>query len=148
MASSQSYQWMYYSCYGLDSWERMSRNCKFLHENRTEGCTTAAMDWASECEHLNIIQFLHENRTEGCTTRAMDFAARNGHFEIVKFLHNNRTEGASPLAIEFASDYGYFDIFKFLHENRTEGFSFLPVNWDHLIWRSITSIICLYLITL
>lgn len=44
------------------------------------------MDWASQYGYLNIIKWLHENRTEGCTKNAMNYAAMNGHFDIVKWL--------------------------------------------------------------
>jgi hypothetical protein len=35
---------------------------------------------------MDIIKWLHKNRTEGCTSDAMDWAADNGHLEIVRFL--------------------------------------------------------------
>jgi hypothetical protein len=38
------------------------------------------MNSAAENGHLEVVQWLHENRSEGCTEDAMDFAARNGHF--------------------------------------------------------------------
>ncbi|ETN04242.1 hypothetical protein PPTG_14944 [Phytophthora nicotianae INRA-310] len=38
--------------------------------------------------HLDIIQWLHPNRTEGCTTEAMDWAAKNGHLHVVQWLQN------------------------------------------------------------
>jgi len=62
---------------------------KFLHENRTEGCTKNAIIWAASRGHLEVVKFLHFNRTEGCTTHAMDNAAKNGHIEVVKFLREN-----------------------------------------------------------
>ena len=45
--------------------------------------------------HLEVVKWLHENRTEGCSKCAMDWAAKNGHLDVVKFLHENRTEGCS-----------------------------------------------------
>ncbi len=45
------------------------------------------MDMASQNGHLDIVKFLHENRSEGCTTWAMDYASRFGYLEVVKFLH-------------------------------------------------------------
>ncbi len=59
---------------------------KWLHENRTEGCTTRAMDWAADKGHLDVMIWLHENRTEGCTTYTMNRVAWNGHLDAVKFL--------------------------------------------------------------
>ncbi|AVK76677.1 Ankyrin repeat domain containing protein [Pandoravirus neocaledonia] len=94
---------------------------RFLHENRTEGCTTYAMDVAAAEGHLDIVRFLHENRAEGCTTYAMDDAAVRGHLDVVRFLHENRTEGCTTYAMDAAADDGYIDIVRFLHENRAEG---------------------------
>ncbi|GAB9476371.1 hypothetical protein Gpo141_00013437, partial [Globisporangium polare] len=68
---------------------------KFLHENRTEGCTVSAMNTAAAFGHLEVVKFLHENRAEGCTTDAMGLAALNGHFEVVLFLHANRRESCT-----------------------------------------------------
>jgi len=33
---------------------------------------------------------LHDNRDEGCTEYAMDWAAENGHLDVVKFLEENK----------------------------------------------------------
>lgn len=33
-----------------------------------------------------ILKFLHENRSEGCSTLAVDFAAHNGHTEVCFML--------------------------------------------------------------
>lgn len=35
---------------------------------------------------LDIVKWLHENRSEGCTKWAVYYAREFGHFEIVKFL--------------------------------------------------------------
>ena len=43
---------------------------KWLHENRKEGCTKWAMNWAARYDHLDVVIWLHENRHEGCTTKA------------------------------------------------------------------------------
>src|SRR3989304_1963442 len=56
-------------------WDKLAENgnldvIKWLHENRTEGCTKCAMDDAAENGYLKIVKFLHENRREGCTTKA------------------------------------------------------------------------------
>ncbi|CAI5744007.1 unnamed protein product [Peronospora destructor] len=57
---------------------------QWLHKNRTEGCTTEAIDTAAAGGHLATFQWLWSNRTEGCTTAAIDFAIFNGHFAVVK----------------------------------------------------------------
>jgi len=93
---------------------------KWLHENRTEGCTVYAMNTAMN-GHLEIVKFLHFNRTEGCTTYAMNRAAKHGHLEVVKWLHENRSEGCTTYAMNKAANYGHLDVVKWLHENRTDG---------------------------
>ncbi len=42
---------------------------KWLHYNRTEGCTTEAMDWAAYNGNMTGLEWLLLNRTEGCTTK-------------------------------------------------------------------------------
>ena len=94
---------------------------KWLHENRTVGCSKSAMDWAADCGQLDVVKWLHENRTEGCTTDAMDWAAMNGHLNIVKWLHENRAEGCTKRAMNSAAQTGNLKMVKWLYENRTEG---------------------------
>src|SRR3989337_934342 len=53
-------------------WNKLAKNghielVKWLHENRMEGCTIWAMEWAAQNGHLDIVKWLHENRREGCT---------------------------------------------------------------------------------
>ena len=67
--------------------------------------------------HLVTVKWLHENRSEGCTVEAMDLAAREGHLEIVKWLHANRSEGCSTDAMILAFEEGYYEIVKYLYEN-------------------------------
>lgn len=93
----------------------------WLHEHRTEGCTTAAMDGAAANNHLDVVMWLHFNRREGCTTDAMDQAATCGHLEVVRWLHENRQEGCTEQALSGAMDYGHLPVVKWLCEHRTEG---------------------------
>uniref|UniRef100_A0A7S3Y0I1 Uncharacterized protein n=1 Tax=Heterosigma akashiwo TaxID=2829 RepID=A0A7S3Y0I1_HETAK len=79
------------TCLWLSGWMPM-------HANRSEGCTTDAMDGAAWNGHLSVVEWLHANRSEGCTTDAMDGAAWNGHLSVVEWLHANRTEGAMDWA--------------------------------------------------
>jgi hypothetical protein len=60
---------------------------KWLHENRNEGCTTRAMNWASRYGHFEVVKWLHFNRKEGCTEYAINSAAQQNHFQIVKWLY-------------------------------------------------------------
>uniref|UniRef100_K3W8V4 Ankyrin repeat protein n=1 Tax=Globisporangium ultimum (strain ATCC 200006 / CBS 805.95 / DAOM BR144) TaxID=431595 RepID=K3W8V4_GLOUD len=56
--------------------------------------------------HLKIVSFLHENRTEDCTTQAMDCAARRGHLDVVMFLHENRNKGCTIVVMDLAAANG------------------------------------------
>ena len=62
------------------------------------------MNCASESGHFSIVKFLHENRTEGCTVQAMDKASLEGHLEIAVFLHQNGNVGCSVRAMDWASE--------------------------------------------
>ncbi|KAI8923768.1 hypothetical protein BC831DRAFT_469530 [Entophlyctis helioformis] len=57
------------------------------------------MDGAAHFGRLHIVQWLHANRTEGCTTRALDWAAEKGHLHVIQWLLANRTEGFTADAI-------------------------------------------------
>jgi hypothetical protein len=35
---------------------------RFLHAHRTEGCTSAAMDWVASHGHLDVVRFLRQVR--------------------------------------------------------------------------------------
>lgn len=95
---------------------------QWLHENRSEGCTTAAMDGAAEAGHLEVVEWLHENRSEGCTTAAMDGAAEAGHLLVVQWLDEYRREGCSFNAFECAAIWGHLRVIDWLFEHRPEGF--------------------------
>jgi hypothetical protein len=60
--------------------------------------------------HLNVVKWLHENRTEGCTNWAMDGAAQNGKLTMVKWLHQNRNEGCTTLAMNSAAENGHLNV--------------------------------------
>ncbi|KAI8924601.1 hypothetical protein BC831DRAFT_464798, partial [Entophlyctis helioformis] len=60
------------------------------------------MDLAASHGRLHVIQWLHANRTEGCTTQAMDNAAVCGHLEVVQWLAKHRTEGFTHRAYDMA----------------------------------------------
>ncbi|EGZ06795.1 hypothetical protein PHYSODRAFT_529565, partial [Phytophthora sojae] len=104
---------------------------KFLHANRSEGCTTRAMDSGAGNGHLEVVQWLHETRSEGCTVDAMDSAAArkwsketmdaaasHGHLEVVKFLHNHRRGGCTRSAMTKAAQTNHLDVIKWLRANR------------------------------
>ncbi|OWY99947.1 hypothetical protein PHMEG_00028966 [Phytophthora megakarya] len=94
---------------------------KWLHENRSDGCTYRAMNNSAGNGHLGVVKWLNANRSEGCTTRAMDKAAGNGNLEVVKWLHENRSEGCSTKAMDLAAANGHLKILEWLYANRAEG---------------------------
>lgn len=63
---------------------------QWLHEHKTDGCTTKAMDWAAMNNHLSVVQWLHAHRLKGCTTEAMDWALQNENLELILWFHYNR----------------------------------------------------------
>ncbi|EGG18693.1 hypothetical protein DFA_04189 [Cavenderia fasciculata] len=104
--------------------------------------TTNAMNKAAANGHIDVVKFLHDYRTEGCSTDAMNKAARNGHIEIVKFLHLNRTEGCTPDAMDGAAQENNLEMVKWLHKNRSEGcteFAILSSNCNPDIYTYILS---------
>ena len=83
------------------------------------------MDVAAENGQLEVVKWLHENRTEGCTEKAMGWAAYNGHLEVVKWLYENdaesRKKSCTTNSIICAYNGDHFDIANWLQENRPEG---------------------------
>ena len=64
------------------------------------------MNNAAKNGHLETVKWLHFNRSEGCTIGAMDWAAAGGHLEFIKWLYVYRSEGCSKRAMEWASEMG------------------------------------------
>ena len=50
-----------------------------------------AMNNAAAYGHLDVVRWLHSNRSEGCTFDAMNYAASNGHLVVIQWLHSNRS---------------------------------------------------------
>ncbi|KAJ3270773.1 hypothetical protein HDU76_011127 [Blyttiomyces sp. JEL0837] len=75
------------------------------------------MDKAAEAGNLEVVKFLHENRTEGCTPAAMKYAMEYGYVDIVKYLHQNM--GMAPVSEDVvkAAKNGHFDVVKYVSEN-------------------------------
>ncbi|OWY92057.1 hypothetical protein PHMEG_00039089 [Phytophthora megakarya] len=61
----------------------------WLHKNRSEGCTSAAMDGAAANGNLEMMKWLHENSTAGCTNKSTKAAARLGRLDILEWLHQH-----------------------------------------------------------
>jgi hypothetical protein len=47
------------------------------------------MDFAARDGHLEVIKWLHTNRSEGCTIYAIKYAVKNGHLDIINWLNSN-----------------------------------------------------------
>lgn len=43
------------------------------------------MELAAEEGHLDVVKWLHNNRNEGCTSNAIDYASKYGYISIVNF---------------------------------------------------------------
>ena len=78
-----------------------------LSSGYTREAKRNVMDLAAMNGHLEVVKWLHHNRTEGCTKCAMHYAARNGYLQIVKWLHLNRTEGCTYDAMDYAAKNGH-----------------------------------------
>ncbi|EGG16787.1 hypothetical protein DFA_07765 [Cavenderia fasciculata] len=79
--------------------------------------TTEVMDNAAKVGNLSLVQWLHQNRSEGSTERAINYASENGHFECVKFLVENTKEEGTEEAIDMAASNGHYDIVQYLHQH-------------------------------
>ncbi|EFA78744.1 hypothetical protein PPL_08205 [Heterostelium album PN500] len=74
---------------------------KYFHENHPDDIfSTKIMDVCAGSGSFEVLKFLHFNRTEGCSSAAIDNAAVHGKLEILQFLHANRTEGYTMKAIK------------------------------------------------
>lgn len=56
--------------------------CLHAHD---ANCDAQVMDSAAKSGHMDIVQFLHDNRSEGCTTEAMNRAAWKNHLGVPKW---------------------------------------------------------------
>ncbi|KAL3663272.1 hypothetical protein V7S43_011681 [Phytophthora oleae] len=79
------------------------------------------MDNAARGGHFEMLKWLHENRTEGYTHAAMDDAAAYGHLDIVKWLHRHRAQ-CTTLAMDDAADGNHLRVLRWLFENRRKDF--------------------------
>ena len=74
------------------------------------------MDSVAKKGYLSDIVWLHKNRTEGCTTDAMDWAARNGHLEVIKELEKEKEKNYSNLCLIFHNNKIPNDLFRNIFE--------------------------------
>ncbi|GAB9471413.1 hypothetical protein Gpo141_00008626, partial [Globisporangium polare] len=89
----------------------------FLHENRDEGCTSAAMDGAVVNRHLEVVQYLREHQYEGCSSGTIADAVKNARFETLQLLCEHR--GSNPSlepAFQLAAELRRLKYVKYLYE--------------------------------
>lgn len=79
---------------------------KWLHANRSEGCSSNAIVKAASNGHLGMVKWLHKELGQPLSSAAMLASAAHGHLEVVKYLHNFKTEKCSTTAIIAAKENG------------------------------------------
>ncbi|KAK1931446.1 putative ankyrin repeat protein L63 [Phytophthora citrophthora] len=72
------------------------------------------MTYAGSNGYLEVVRWLHENRSEGCSEEAFKFAAREGSLEIVKWLDANGFKSNLCDAVEIATTWGQLHVIKWL----------------------------------
>jgi hypothetical protein len=98
---------------------------EWLRTNRTEGCTSEAIDWASRSRNLTVLQWLRTNTTvKPSSSYPIEAAARAGRLDIVKWLHTTypecRTDAAVSGAMNNAADSGHLEVVKWLRSGLPE----------------------------
>ncbi|KAK1944268.1 hypothetical protein P3T76_004180 [Phytophthora citrophthora] len=97
---------------------------KWLHANRSEGCTTEAMGKAAQNNHLAVLKWLDQNRTERFTDKAIRGAVRVGNLEVLEWLYSRQPELCRITAVNCANDVlaycSHFGVLWFLHQNCRE----------------------------
>ncbi len=95
-----------------------------MFRNRTEGCSTYAIDYAAKNGYIDVVKFLVEVMDAKCTSWAMRFAIENEHIHIVKYLLDNKkcklsvakriiaatTSFVQQTILEFLATYEYSSI--------------------------------------
>ncbi|RKO94798.1 hypothetical protein BDK51DRAFT_28394 [Blyttiomyces helicus] len=98
---------------------------ELLHEMAIPGMfSTSAMNAAAGSGYIEVVRFLHESRSEGCTTFGMDDASKSwvckAEFEkeaekakeVVFFLLRHRKEGCTASGME----RGHTEVLRVLYE--------------------------------
>ncbi|KAF0714645.1 Aste57867_3767 [Aphanomyces stellatus] len=80
-------------------------------------CSTDAIDFATENDHLDVVQWLCENRTEGCTIKALQVAADRGKRKLFDLLRGHNKGEHDRIKMDTAAANGYIDILEYLHDH-------------------------------
>ncbi|RLN02936.1 hypothetical protein BBJ28_00000944 [Nothophytophthora sp. Chile5] len=114
---------------------------RWVHENRSEGCTSQAMDWAICRGDVEMARWLHTNRTEGCTDYAMNYAAFRGHLTVLQWMTENRREGRPGLALRAAAQNNHLHVVQWLYKQCDDRYRGLALqdaekykHWDLVAW--------------
>lgn len=61
---------------------------QWLHENRSEGCSDAALAMAASRGHMSTVEWFYGNGFRGDISKAIDEAQAEGHVEVCRFLEH------------------------------------------------------------
>ncbi|KAG2772422.1 hypothetical protein JG687_00004897 [Phytophthora cactorum] len=75
------------------------------------------MDDAARNGHLEILKWLHTNRSEGCTHRAFSHAVNNGQLRVAFWLRSRSLNLAPPNIQFWLRSKNQFDVLLFLRVN-------------------------------
>lgn len=88
---------------------------QWLHTNRPEGCTDAAMTCACEAGRLDIAQWLFEHRTEGCAPWTLRWSLHRGDLDVATWLSARQLGGTCDGSdLDDAAEKGRLDVVKFI----------------------------------
>jgi hypothetical protein len=63
---------------------------KYLNENRNEGCSEYAMNFAIQNDNLEMIEYLNTHRTEGCDyNKVIEYVLHKCTHETVRYLYDH-----------------------------------------------------------
>ena len=89
---------------------------RWLHQNRSEGCTSKAIDYACQYNHTQVVKWLIKNISNvGFSNNAIDWASKFGNIELLVILneHDSHMRG-SEKALEFAITLGHRHVVRYL----------------------------------
>jgi hypothetical protein len=113
--------------------------------------TREAMDYAAYGGHLDVVKFLRENRGEGCSNLAQEYASFFGYFDIFVYIHdqypvygvnsgsfaaikggslrifeyicNHSSYTIKPYAVRLAAEFNALDILRLMYTRAPELFT-------------------------
>jgi hypothetical protein len=116
----------------------------WLRTNRTEGCTSRAVDEASCNGNLAVLQWLRANTMARPSSQLpMEAVIRDGRLDVVKWLHLNYPESSVDVDLSGAAVNGHLEVVKWISSNlpgnnpghaliAAAGYSHLPPTGRHV----------------